>query len=165
MGQSPPSLNLGPASTTDAITIGQAQQIVDEWIRTIGVRYFDEMTNLAQLVEEVGEVARILSRTCGEQSVRAGTELGQLSDELADVMFVVICLANQSGIDLTEALARNLDKKNARDLHRHRENQKLTASNSLGHSAAAAAADADGEREPETTDSVTEPHTTGKRTP
>ncbi|GAA5508097.1 nucleotide pyrophosphohydrolase [Novipirellula caenicola] len=110
---------------TPSITIRQAQQQVDQWIQTIGVRYFDEMTNLAQLVEEVGEVARILSRTCGEQSRKPGTELGDLGDELADVLFVTICLANQSGIDLSQALQRNLDKKTQRDATRHRDNPKL----------------------------------------
>ncbi len=107
------------------LTIRQAQDAVDTWIQSIGVRYFDEMTNLAQLVEEVGEVARILSRTCGEQSIKAGETPGDLADELADVLFVTICLANQSGIDLTAALMRNLDKKTKRDKNRHRDNQKL----------------------------------------
>lgn len=108
------------------MTITDAQAEVDHWIQSIGVRYFDEMTNLAQLVEEVGEVARILSRTCGEQSCKPGTQLGDLSDELADVLFVVICLANQSGIDLTTALRKNLDKKTKRDRDRHQQNAKLT---------------------------------------
>ncbi len=108
-----------------SITIAQAQATVDRWIQTIGVRYFDEMTNLAQLVEEVGEVARILSRTCGEQSYKSTDAPGDLADELADVLFVTICLANQSGIDLTDALRKNLDKKTARDKDRHRENEKL----------------------------------------
>jgi NTP pyrophosphatase (non-canonical NTP hydrolase) len=111
--------------STSSITIADAQDQVDQWIQTIGVRYFDEMTNLAQLVEEVGEVARILSRTKGEQSTKPGAVLGELSDELADVLFVVICLANQSGIDLTDALRRNLEKKTNRDLSRHRNNAKL----------------------------------------
>ena len=106
-------------------TIAEAQRQVDHWIRTIGVRYFDPMTNLAQLVEEVGEVARVLSRTHGEQSVQPGQSLAQLDDELADVMFVVICLANQSGIDLQAALQKNLDKKTSRDAQRHRDNPKL----------------------------------------
>ncbi|MDA8745594.1 nucleotide pyrophosphohydrolase [Rubripirellula amarantea] len=110
---------------TQDLTVRQAQAIVDDWIQTIGVRYFGELTNLAQLVEEVGEVARILSRTVGEQSTREGSTLGELSDELADVMFVTICLANQSGIDLSEALKRNLEKKTRRDLTRHRDNPKL----------------------------------------
>ncbi|WP_404308736.1 nucleotide pyrophosphohydrolase [Neorhodopirellula lusitana] len=111
------------------LTIADVQATVDQWIQTIGVRYFDEMTNLAQLVEEVGEVARILSRTRGEQSCKQGVTpeslADQLPDELADVLFVVICLANQSGIDLTEALRRNLDKKTKRDATRHHNNAKL----------------------------------------
>lgn len=117
-------------STSDPVTpnnwtIAEAQGIVDEWIKTIGVRYFNELTNLAQLVEEVGEVARILSRTHGEQSSKPGEQLGQLDDELADIMFVVLCLANQSGINLQLALERNLAKKTKRDIHRHRDNAKL----------------------------------------
>lgn len=110
----------------ESLSIGDAQAQVDEWIRTIGVRYFDPMTNLAQLVEEVGEVARILSRTVGEQSCKPGESPGELSDELADVLFVTICLANQSGIDLTDALRKNLDKKTKRDVTRHRDNEKLS---------------------------------------
>ena len=112
-------------SETD-LTLRSAQQAVDDWIKTIGVRYFNELTNLAQLVEEVGEVARILSRRCGEQSTKPGAQLGDLADELADVLFVTICLANQSGIDLTEALERNLEKKSKRDATRHRDNVKLS---------------------------------------
>ncbi|MEO1615670.1 MAG: nucleotide pyrophosphohydrolase [Planctomycetota bacterium] len=107
------------------LTLREAQSQVDHWIKTIGVRYFDEMTNMAQLVEEVGEVARILSRTKGEQSYKASDTPGDLADELADVLFVVICLANQSGIDLTNALAANLAKKTQRDKDRHRNNEKL----------------------------------------
>ncbi len=107
------------------MTVREAQDQVDQWIQTIGVRYFHELTNLAQLVEEVGEVARILSRTCGEQSSKPGESRGDLADELADVLFVTICLANQSGIDLTESLRRNLDKKTRRDAKRHLENEKL----------------------------------------
>lgn len=112
---------------SESLSIHQAQADVDRWIKTIGVRYFDEMTNLAQLVEEVGEVARVLSRTCGEQSCKAGESPGDLADELADVLFVVICLANQSGISLTDALRRNLDKKTKRDANRHRNNDKLSS--------------------------------------
>ena len=112
--------------TTSQLTIRDAQDQVDHWIRTIGVRYFNELTNLAQLVEEVGEVARILSRTCGEQSSKPGESPGDLADELADVLFVTICLANQSGIDLTDALRKNLDKKTRRDVSRHRDNIKLS---------------------------------------
>lgn len=110
-----------------SLTLKQAQQRVDDWIQTIGVRYFDEMTNLAQLVEEVGEVARILSRTCGEQSYKPTDKPGDLADELADVLFVTLCLANQSGIDLTDALVKNLDKKTKRDKDRHRNNAKLSS--------------------------------------
>ena len=115
-------MNRDPAQP---LTIREAQDAVDGWIQTIGVRYFDELTNLAQLVEEVGEVARILSRSCGEQSFKAGETAGDLADELADVLFVTICLANQSGIDLTGALRRNLEKKTKRDRTRHRDNEKL----------------------------------------
>jgi len=106
-------------------TIRQTQQQVDDWIQTIGVRYFGELTNLAQLVEEVGEVARILARSHGDQSSKPGESPGELADELADVMFVVICLANQSGIDLQAAIKRNIDKKTRRDADRHRDNLKL----------------------------------------
>ncbi|MEM1069602.1 MAG: nucleotide pyrophosphohydrolase [Planctomycetota bacterium] len=116
---------MNESNTTGGWTIAEVQADIDHWIQTIGVRYFDEMTNLAQLVEEVGEVARILSRTCGEQSTKEGETLGDLADELADVLFVTFCLANQSGIDLTEALKRNLDKKTKRDADRHRNNDKL----------------------------------------
>lgn len=112
-------------SGDDGLTIRAAQNRVDHWIQTIGVRYFNEMTNLAQLVEEVGEVARILSRTHGEQSSKPGESPGDLADELADVLFVTICLANQSGIDLTDALNHNLEKKTRRDATRHLENKKL----------------------------------------
>ncbi len=118
----------GPVQLDSAAdwTIADAQRIVDDWIKTIGVRYFSELTNLAQLVEEVGEVARILSRTHGDQSAKAGEDVGQLDDELADVLFVLLCLANQSGIDLQTALKRNLEKKTRRDLTRHRDNPKLS---------------------------------------
>jgi NTP pyrophosphatase (non-canonical NTP hydrolase) len=107
------------------LTLKQAQARVDDWIRTIGVRYFSELTNLAQLVEEVGEVARVLSRTYGEQSFKTGEPRKELADELADVLFVLICLANQTGVDLTAALEANLKKKTQRDRERHRENPKL----------------------------------------
>ncbi len=106
-------------------TISEAQQQVDHWIRSVGVRYFSELTNLAQLVEEVGEVARILSRTYGDQSSKPGESPGSLADELADVMFVLICLANQTGVDLQAALEQNLAKKTKRDATRHAENPKL----------------------------------------
>ena len=121
---SPPTGGLDPPPTD--WTIRQTQQIVDQWIQTIGVRYFGELTNLAQLVEEVGEVARILSRTYGEQSSKPGESPGELADELADVMFVVVCLANQTGIDLQAAIERNIAKKTRRDSKRHRENPKLS---------------------------------------
>ena len=111
------------------ITLRQAQATIDEWIKTIGVRYFSELTNLAQLVEEVGELARIMSRTYGEQSFKASEEAidpqERLSDELADVLFVLICIANQTGVDLTEALDKNLNKKTTRDRDRHQSNPKL----------------------------------------
>lgn len=109
----------------------EAQQLVDDWIQSVGVRYFSELTNLAQLMEEVGEVARIMSRTYGEQSFKNGENAEGLADELADVMFVLICLANQTGIDLTDAFERNLEKKTQRDSKRHADNPKLNrASNS-----------------------------------
>ncbi len=107
------------------MTIKQAQEIVDAWIRTTGVRYFNELTNMAMLTEEVGEVARIIARRYGEQSFKESDKDFSLSDELADVLFVLICIANQTGIDLTEALQKNLDKKNARDSRRHHNNEKL----------------------------------------
>lgn len=107
------------------LTLKQAQATVDEWIQTIGVRYFSELTNLAQLVEEVGEVARVLSRTYGEQSFKTGEPRKELADELADVLFVLICLANQTGVDLTTALEANLQKKTQRDRERHAQNPKL----------------------------------------
>ena len=103
----------------------EAQEQVDAWINSVGVRYFSELTNLAQLVEEVGEVARIISRQYGEQSFKESDRAVDLADELADVLFVLICLANQTGIDLTEALQRNLEKKAQRDADRHRQNHKL----------------------------------------
>ena len=107
------------------ITLNELQQTVDDWIKTIGVRYFSELTNLAQLVEEVGEVSRIMSRRYGDQSFKAGED-NELGDELADVLFVLVCIANQTGIDLNEAMLANLKKKTARDATRHRNNPKLT---------------------------------------
>lgn len=107
------------------LTIKAAQQKVDKWITTHGVRYFNELTNMAILTEEVGEVARIISRQYGEQSFRKKDTDKHLSDELADVLFVVICLANQTGIDLTEAFEKNMEKKTQRDNKRHKENKKL----------------------------------------
>ncbi len=108
------------------ITLRKCQQTVDDWINTIGVRYFSELTNLAQLVEEVGEVARIMSRTYGDQSFKESDENKQLSDELSDVLFVLICIANQTGIDLTESFREGMEKRTARDFDRHHSNQKLT---------------------------------------
>jgi NTP pyrophosphatase (non-canonical NTP hydrolase) len=105
--------------------IREAQDIVDQWIKEHGVRYFNELTNLAMLTEEVGEVARIISRRYGEQSEKESDKGKDLGDEFADVLFVLICLANQTGIDLTEALQKNLDKKTGRDSQRHKENKKL----------------------------------------
>jgi NTP pyrophosphatase (non-canonical NTP hydrolase) len=105
--------------------IAEAQATVDNWIKTYGVRYFSELTNLAQLVEEVGEVSRIMARTYGDQSFKKSDLGAELGDELADVLFVLICIANQTGIDLTEALQKNLDKKTARDADRHKNNPKL----------------------------------------
>ena len=110
------------------MTIEQAQQTVNTWITTTGVRYFSELTNMALLTEEVGEVARIISRKYGEQSFKKSDEDVDLGDELADVLFVLICLANQTGIDLTEALHKNLEKKNIRDADRHQNNEKLRQS-------------------------------------
>lgn len=107
------------------MTIKEAQEIVDKWITTTGVRYFNELTNTAMLMEEVGEVARIMARHYGEQSFKKSDEEVNLGDEMADVLFVLICLANQTGIDLTSALEKNLDKKNMRDSERHKNNQKL----------------------------------------
>ena len=108
------------------MTILEAQAMVDEWIRIYGVRYFSPLTNLAQLTEEVGEVARIISRKYGEQSMKPSDEGKDLADELADVLWVVICLANQTGVDLTTAFQRNLEKKTQRDATRHLQNEKLT---------------------------------------
>lgn len=107
------------------LTLTGAQQLVDEWIKTTGVRYFNELTNTALLMEEVGEVARIMARRYGEQSFKPGESEIDLADEFADVLFVLICLANQTGVNLEEALQNNLEKKNLRDQNRHRENEKL----------------------------------------
>lgn len=108
------------------MTIQQAQSRVDEWIRTTGVRYFSELTNMAILTEEVGEVARLMSRRYGDQSFKKGEEGKDLGDELADVLWVLLCLANQTGVDLQEALNRNFEKKTMRDADRHRNNEKLS---------------------------------------
>ena len=108
------------------MTITQAQKKIDSWIRTHGVRYFSELTNMAILTEEVGEVARIISRTYGDQSFKK-SDKGKLSDELADVLFVLICIANQTGVDLEKALEQNLEKKTKRDAKRHKRNPKLNS--------------------------------------
>ena len=105
--------------------ISEAQKIVDDWIKKHGVRYFSELTNMAMLAEEVGEVARIIARTYGEQSFKKKDKSKKLSEEMADVLFVLICLANQTGIDLTDALLDNIKKKTKRDKKRHKKNKKL----------------------------------------
>lgn len=107
------------------MTIQEAQQIIDNWINTTGIRYFNELTNTAILMEEVGEVARIMARRYGEQSFKQSEESVDLADEMADVLFVLICLANQTSIDLTDALEKNLTKKTIRDADRHQKNRKL----------------------------------------
>jgi NTP pyrophosphatase (non-canonical NTP hydrolase) len=107
------------------MTIEEAQATVDNWIKTTGVRYFNELTNMAMLTEEVGEVARIIARKYGEQSFKESDKNKELGDELADVLFVLICLANQTGVNLTDALQKNLDKKTKRDANRHQNNEKL----------------------------------------
>ena len=107
------------------MTISDAQQEVDHWIKTVGVRYFSELTNMAILTEEVGELARIIARTYGDQSFKKSDLAKDLGDELADVLWVLICIANQTGIDLTDALKKNFDKKNTRDSERHLHNPKL----------------------------------------
>lgn len=107
------------------LTINQAQKTVDDWIRTHGVRYFNELTNMAMLTEEVGEVARIIARRYGEQSEKESDKAKDLGDEMADVLWVLLCLANQTGVDLTEAFHRNLEKKTQRDQDRHHNNPKL----------------------------------------
>lgn len=106
------------------MTIEEAQKVVDDWIKTYGVRYFNELTNMAILTEEVGEVARIMARKYGEQSFKAG-EKDNLADEMADVLWVLLCLANQTGVDLTDAFRKNIEKKTRRDSERHKHNPKL----------------------------------------
>ena len=107
------------------MTIEEAQAQVDNWIKTYGVRYFNELTNMAILTEEVGEVARIISRRYGEQSFKSNEKDKDLGDEMADVLWVLLCLANQTGVDLTKALEKNFEKKSLRDMERHRENKKM----------------------------------------
>ena len=110
----------------EEITIREAQKMVDDWIKTCGVRYFSELTNMAVLTEEVGELARIMARKYGDQSFKEG-EKHDLGDEMADVLWVLMCLANQTGVDLTEALNNNIEKKTSRDKNRHKNNKKLTS--------------------------------------
>lgn len=107
------------------MTIEEAQKLVDEWIKEYGVRYFNELTNMAILTEEVGEVARLISRKYGEQSFKESDKSKDLGDEMADVLWVLICLANQTGVNLTEALEKNFEKKTSRDNNRHKDNEKL----------------------------------------
>ena len=107
------------------MTLQAAQESVDNWIKTVGVRYFSELTNLGILMEEVGELSRLMVRMYGEQSFKESDKGKQLSDEMADVLWVLICLANQTGVNLTEALQKNLEKKNIRDAERHKNNEKL----------------------------------------
>jgi NTP pyrophosphatase (non-canonical NTP hydrolase) len=107
------------------LSIKQAQEQVDGWIKTVGVRYFSELTNLGILMEEVGELSRLMVRKYGEQSFKESDEQKELADEMADVLWVLICLANQTGVDLTQALQKNFEKKNSRDANRHKNNEKL----------------------------------------
>ncbi len=107
------------------MTIDEAQKLVDDWIKTYGVRYFGELTNMAILTEEVGELARVISRTYGEQSFKASDKAYNMADEIADVLWVLICLANQTGVNLTEAFEENIRKKTERDIERHLNNEKL----------------------------------------
>ena len=107
------------------MTLKEAQTAVDEWIKTYGVRYFSELTNMALLTEEVGELARIIARTYGEQSFKESDKNHDLGDEMADILWVLLCLANQTGVDLTEAFAKNMEKKTQRDRERHWKNEKL----------------------------------------
>jgi len=107
------------------ITLKEAQAKVDEWIKTVGVRYFNELTNLGILMEELGELSRLMVRKYGEQSYKESDKGKEIGDEMADVLWVLICLANQTGVDLTQALQKNFEKKNIRDANRHKENEKL----------------------------------------
>ena len=108
------------------MTVAELQKTVDDWIKEHGVRYFNELTNMAILMEEVGELARIMSRKYGEQSFKAGEDASSLADEMADVLFVLTCMANQTGVDLTDALKKNLEKKTNRDKDRHHSNKKIS---------------------------------------
>ncbi len=109
----------------EQITIREAQQMVDNWIRTTGVRYFSELTNMAVLTEEVGELARIMARKYGDQSFKESDKKYNLADEMADVLWVLLCLANQTGVDLTDSFFKNIEKKSSRDSERHKQNKKL----------------------------------------
>ncbi len=109
----------------EEITISKAQQLVDDWIKKYGVRYFSELTNMAVLTEEVGELARIMARKYGDQSFKKSDEKYEMADEMADVLWVLVCLANQTGVDLNDAFLKNLEKKSTRDKDRHQNNQKL----------------------------------------
>lgn len=119
-----PPLHYPPGEPEEDITIREAQQLVDQWIKDYGVRYFSELTNMAVLTEEVGEMARIMARRYGDQSFKEG-EKSDLGDEMADVLWVLLCIANQTGVDLTEELLRNIKKKTRRDKDRHKNNPKL----------------------------------------
>jgi NTP pyrophosphatase (non-canonical NTP hydrolase) len=121
-----PQKLLRTGGNMDSPTLSECQTIIDEWVQTIGVRYYSELTNMAVLTEEVGEVARLMSRIYGDQSFKKSDENYDLGDELADVFFVLVCIANQTGVDLTAAFARNMEKKSTRDAKRHQENEKLT---------------------------------------
>ena len=114
-----------PIEIPQEVTIRELQSQVDSWIKEVGVRYFSELTNLAVLVEEVGELSRLLVRIYGDQSFKESDKNKKLSDEMADILWVLICLANQNGVDLTEALHKNFEKKSLRDAERHMENEKL----------------------------------------
>lgn len=109
----------------EQVTLQEAQKMVDDWIKKYGVRYFSELTNMAILAEEVGELARIISRKYGDQSFKKGEDGSKLADEMADVLWVLLCLANQTGVDITSAFRKNLEKKTNRDSERHKNNQKL----------------------------------------
>ena len=115
------------SSNAAVLTLGDAQALVDAWIKTVGVRYFSELTNTAVLMEEVGELARLMSRSYGDQSFKSGEKQGSeaLGEEMADVLFVLICLANQTGVDLTKAFQKSMEKKTMRDADRHKNNPKL----------------------------------------
>jgi NTP pyrophosphatase (non-canonical NTP hydrolase) len=119
--------NPSTASNERDMSLQQAQGLVDDWIKTVGVRYFSELTNTAVLMEEVGELARLMSRSYGDQSFKSGEKQGPeaLGEEMADVLFVLICLANQTGVDLSEAFRKNMEKKTVRDADRHKNNVKL----------------------------------------